>query len=367
MKNKLLVNPYELCLCGSGKKYKFCCYQKPSIEFHNSKESYITVEQNKKKPCFCLHKNCNCSKKIIKSHSIQNSKILSKLAVNKHVYTATYNGENLGGFDIKLRGKNEATISNCFCAYHDLELFKDIDIQKYNYTDKQNLLYAYRAFSKAYYDKMDKRATDIYLFENANKFCVSYDWLINNIRGTIADLKEFEAIKWIFNSAIDNEDYSVIETVTATLDYEIKFATSYMNPITYDFMKRQINDPFSINEQRKNIFVNIFPEAGKSYILISWLKRDSQHFVEYKKQFNALKENKEIFFNAMNNMVACQSDNYAFSPILINSWDHDTFDFFKQESTAFLLGTNKIKNIGMEIEKNILEFNCGFNLFEKFS
>lgn len=63
-------------------------------------------------------------------------------------------------------------------------------------------------------------------------------------------------------------------------------------------------------------------------------------------------------------MVACQSDNFAFSPALIDSWDKDTLDFFKDEFRSFFFGTSKIKNIGMEVEKNLVEFQCGFNLFE---
>lgn len=46
---------------------------------------------------------------------------------------------------------------------------------------------------------------------------------------------------------------------------------------------KQINDPWDMTTPRKNIFVNIFLEAGKSYILISWLRSDSAYFVNYKK------------------------------------------------------------------------------------
>lgn len=95
MKKKQIVDPYEPCLCGSGKKYKFCCYLKPEKEFHNSNESYIYVERHKKKLEFCLHVDCNCSGKIIRSHSFQNNKILSKLSVKGHVYCVGYNAKKI--------------------------------------------------------------------------------------------------------------------------------------------------------------------------------------------------------------------------------------------------------------------------------
>lgn len=364
MKKIQLVEPYEPCLCGSGKKYKFCCYGKPSKKFHNAKESYVVIQQNKKKSEFCLHEDCNCSGKIIKSHSIQNNKILSKLSVNNHVYVAAYNAEELAGCDLKLYGKNEATTSYCFCSHHDNEIFMDIEHKNYEYTDRQNLLYAYRAFSKAYFDKIDKRNADIYEFQNCQEQVLSNKGIIDNIRGTIIDVEEFNTIKDLFNKAIDNNDYSIIETVTITLDYEIKFATSYLSPVSYDFRGNQINDPWDMAKPRKNIFVNIFPENGKSYIIVSWLKKDSKDFKLYKDQLLKLQGDKEKFYNTMNNMIACQSDNFAFSPQLIDSWDKETLESFKYEFVSFLFGTQSIKNIGIEIEKRLVDFKCKFDLFK---
>lgn len=153
---KQLIDPYELCPCGSEKKYKFCCYQKKDMVFHNSNEVIAYVRKNKLKLSFCLHADEHCSGEIIKSNSIQNNKILSKLSVNSHVYSAGFNVNNFGGADLKRCGKKEATISTCFCLHHDTELFKNIELVDYKYTSEQNFLYAYRAFSKTYYDKKDE-------------------------------------------------------------------------------------------------------------------------------------------------------------------------------------------------------------------
>ena len=40
-------------------------------------------------------------KKIIKAYSIQNNKILSKLAIDGHVYVAEFNANKFGGLDFK--------------------------------------------------------------------------------------------------------------------------------------------------------------------------------------------------------------------------------------------------------------------------
>ena len=75
-----ISNIYIPCPCGSGKKYKFCCYGKEDKKFHSPNELYMYVVKQKNKKEFCMHSDEKCNKKIVKAHSIQNNKILSKLA-----------------------------------------------------------------------------------------------------------------------------------------------------------------------------------------------------------------------------------------------------------------------------------------------
>ncbi len=164
-------------------------------------------------------------------------------------------------------------------------------------------------------------------------------------------------------TALDNKDYAVIETVTITLDYEIKFATCYMCPITYDLMGNRINDIWSVDDPMKNIFVNMFPENGKAYILISWLKSDSQDFQQLKEQFVKLQKNKELLINTLNNLVACESDNFAISPEIVEGWDMDTKEFFLSEFVSFILQSST-GSVGEIVEKNLISFPCKFNLFK---
>lgn len=363
MKGKQLIDPYESCLCGSGKKYKFCCYGKSDKEFHNSNELYIFTEKNKRKISFCLHEDCNCLGDIIKSHSIQNNKILSKLSVKGHVYCAGYNANNLAGIDLKKCGRYEASTSNCFCLHHDTELFKPIEREDYIGTEEQSFLYAYRAFSKAYYDKLSEQATQQCLFANVHNRFLKSKVMIDQIRGINRDIEHNEELRKNFNAALDNGDFSVVETVTATLDYEIKFATSYVYPMTYDLMGKQINDVWSQEDVMKNIYVNVFPESGKTHILISWLREDSDAFAELKSQFIILQKNHKLFINTINNMIICQTDNFAISPEMVESWDDKTRKSFLSEFVSFIFGTKECENIGMEIEKNLVAFPCKFDLF----
>ena len=363
MKNKTIIDAYEPCLCGSGEKYKFCCYLKKDIHFRNSDEARCFLKKHKKKLEFCLHEGSDCSGKIIKSHSIQNNKILSKLAVEGHVYCVGYDADSFAGIDLKKRGRNDATTSTCFCQKHDTEIFKNIERKKYEYSDEQNFLYAYRAFSKAYYDKLEELATQQCLFESCHQQFIESEQ-VERLRGSILGTHDNEEIKALFNSALDQSDYDAVETVAASLDYEIKFATSFMCPLSYDLRGNLINDVYSLKDSMKNIFVNIFPENGNTYILISWLKIDSNAYEQFKEQFIELQKDRSQFINALNNMVACQSDNFAISPELVDSWDKSTKQFFVTEFLSFMFSSSRAgRYIGEEIEKDLIDFSCKFDLF----
>ena len=310
-----------------------------------------------------MHNDDECHKEIIKAHSIQNNKILSKLSIDGHVYVAEFNSNKFGGLDFKKCGKNEATTATCFCKFHDVEIFKDIELKGYNYEEKQNFLYAYRAFSKYYYDRIMTLADYRDIFEVAPNFM-----LVNGyhdlIKGLEKSVEENESIKKSFNTALDRKEYDVIKTIVITLDYEVNFSTAYMSPLSYDLEGNKISDVWSLNGRMKNIYVSIFPENTRTYILISWLKEDDCfQFDRYKEQFEQIMRQKPILLNVLNNMVACQSDNYVFSKKLLDSWGEEKTEVFRHQCTSSFLALNG-ENIGLTIERNIKKFKCQFNLFE---
>lgn len=360
---KYIPDIYVPCYCGSGKKFKFCCYMKKDIEMHNPSQVHQYMIKNRKKHSYCIYADNNCTDTIIKSHSIQNNKILSKLAVDNHVYVFDFNASVFGGTDIMKCGRNQATTSTCFCSYHDSKIFSDIEKKNYEYTQKQNFLYAYRAFSKYYYDRIVGLEDTRNIFSAMPNRAVAMGF-VDRIKGLEISVTENEEIKEEFNDALKNKKYSVVKTITLTLDYEVGFATSYMSPLSYDLEGNMISDVHSMEGRMRNIFVNIFPENGKSYILISWLiSDDGPWFEKFSNQFDIYKNNRELLMRILNNMVTCQSDNIVFSKNLLDTWDEKSKEFFLNEYISTFIGLNG-ENIGLKIEKNILNFDNKFNLFK---
>ena len=52
---KVISNIYIPCPCGSGKKYKFCCYGIEDKKFHSPNELYMYVVKQGNKKEFCMH------------------------------------------------------------------------------------------------------------------------------------------------------------------------------------------------------------------------------------------------------------------------------------------------------------------------
>lgn len=361
---KYIPDVYMQCPCGSGKKYKFCCYGVEDKKFHNPNEVYMYVVNQGNKKSFCMYENEMCNSEIIKAHSIQNNKILSKLAYGGHVYTVDFNQNKIGGLDLKKRGKGEATIATCFCKYHDVELFKDIELVNYQYEDKQNFLYAYRAFSKYYYDRIVGLEDTRSMFKITPNMMMAIG-LVDRIQGLEKSVEENETIKATFNSALDSGRYDEIQTITLTLNYEVGFATAYMSPLSFDLEGKQISNVWSLTERMKNIYVSIFPENGKTFILISWLKQDSCIELDrFRDQFYNLRNDSEALLRTLNNMVACQTDNIVFSKKLLDKWGEDKKDLFLIQLGSIFYNLNG-ENVGLLIEKNLKRYKCEFDLFEK--
>lgn len=366
MKNNI-IDPYELCLCGSGKKYKFCCYKREDKNFHNSNEFKYYIQKNIKRISICIKQDCFCKGEIINSHSIQNSKVLSNLSVDNHVYiTDDSSNSGIAGNDLKKYGRNKATTSMSFCSFHDNEIFKPIELSDYTYTKKQNFLYAYRAFAKHYYDMNANLNKQQLIFKTIPKTYANNLQMVTYLRGVNVECEKHEKLRNFFNSSLDTKNFSILDTYVIDLDYEIKFATTYMAPLSFNLNGEQISNLFSLTDDMRYIFVTMFPENNKSHILISWLNRDSKYIEKFIKEIDILrKNNMDKLINVLNNMLVSQTDNFVISPKLVDNWDEQKRKNFLALYVSTFLGTESIQNLGQEVEKNLANYQCKFNLFEK--
>lgn len=148
------IDTYEMCPCGSGNKYKWCCKAK-AIEckglnelkalYHNLKSETWNRRKWKKQICHWP----GCTEDTQYCHSIQNNRFLNQICgTSKEVYhfipMGTMEKEKV---ELKKETISLASTFNGFCNTHDRELFAIVEGNNpITYSLEQQYALAYRNF-----------------------------------------------------------------------------------------------------------------------------------------------------------------------------------------------------------------------------
>ncbi len=240
----------------------------------------------------CWHPNANIKTcdvdnsgklKVSAAHSIQNNGILNKIAEKGQVSTFSL---NKGSFTGKVKGKKLASIFWGFCNTHDA-IFKEIEITPYLKTKKQNFLFAYRAFIVAAHKKTE------------GSYCYNFG---EQYKNDIAETKE------IFDKAILNDDFDIIETEVIELTAFYPIAVSSHFYLDYDFEGNLIQHS---ENRMEHIYISVFPVNNKTYFLLSYLKTDEFLYGNLGRQLRARNNLK----SDISMLIAGHSENVYFNPI----------------------------------------------------
>jgi hypothetical protein len=222
------------------------------------------------------------------AHSIQNNGVLSKISKDGHVTTYSRDSAGFGGKEV---GKGHASIFWGFCNTHD-SMFKPIESGEYSGTQEQNFLYAYRAFVVASHKKLE-----------ASSYIDFGEQATNDINAT----------KEIFDHAIINKNYEIIEThpIELPLPYPIAVSTSFY--LDFDFKGNTI--PHS-DDRMETVFITIFPDNGKTYLLLSYLTQDKQLYGNLSEQLKS----RDKLKSDITVLLAAHVENIYFEPVYFKTF-----------------------------------------------
>jgi hypothetical protein len=108
-------------------------------------------ERSKLRVTRCLAPGMNCKNTAIRSHSLQNSRVLDQLVRDGHVKALTKKISSDSGPVIAFEdvGRNDATTFGGFCAMHDSAIFKAIEVDIFRRENPEHLfLISYRALAR---------------------------------------------------------------------------------------------------------------------------------------------------------------------------------------------------------------------------
>jgi len=319
----------ESCPCSSGKKYKDCCINKSKQEvyFYAINESTNNLKNDSRRK-ECMHPdNSKCRGKIIKAHAIQNNRILKKLSTDGML--VTMDGTEFLIFQTSdLKGRKIATTFSGFCQYHDKSTFQDIEDKEFESSNKQIFIFTYRTMAWHYHKKLEQLNAHNIMIHRMQKFGYNFDEdseVLMLSRSFNLGAQDNECEKDEFDAILLSQNYEEVSHSMWVLPYEVEFTVSMMHELDYDLLGNQINDLLE-DDIVKKIYLNIFPDNGKTYLIWSWLNKWDSFYVPFSKQFeNLTTEDKK---NYLNNMLPRWSDSIVLSPRLWNMWGTEVQDSF---------------------------------------
>lgn len=315
---KYTIGRNEKCFCGSDIKFKNCCMRKKdllereSIDAESFKKLYSKGrKQARFRECHHPVKN-ECSEKIISAHSIQNNKILSKIADDGVVLMPIPKNSNFN--EQTEYGRKEATTFTGFCNEHDKYTFRPIEDQDFEGSEEQVFLHIYRAFVLELHRKEEGHRFSQYLFSMMPSIARNSEkmkqlWVSKIGHDDLLIEKEE------FDKAIIDNKYNCLTYFVWEFEGESSFAATGMEEPRFDYSGLRIQNLEDFDIPAKHIYYTIFPDNGKMYFIIAWLKSNDELFCTIGEKLGSINEEEKK--NFVNNVVPSTTENLVINP---SSW-----------------------------------------------
>ncbi len=228
-----------------------------------------------------LHKEC--TKKIIKAHTISKSSNLKTISTNSHVYTFKKSiqelDKNNGVFPIEKIGINNASIFYGFCSKHDKELFSDIENKQITFSDKQIFLLAYRAIANELYLKYASLNYSSKLLNQKSKIPLEgipfFDLGIKTLEeGIKLAIRDLEYIKKFYDYSLLNNNF------TNQMNYYILIINKVPEIVNsagwipeIDFNSNELANLMKKDIKYNTLTVNTIRYESQGAIVFSWHKK----------------------------------------------------------------------------------------------
>ena len=366
----------------------------------------------------CLHPDCD-SKEVIKSHSIQNNKVLEIIADKNdmlmtfarsesyeffqgfmsditnflndffmpkdesrgqntfsplnfsYLHSRDKHFENKKSHDSSIRmskvPRRKASIFQGFCDYHDGELFKSIELDDYTRSKVQNFFFAYRALS---YEYLQLAKTD-YITAGMTAGLIEKNGFMEKeeLSAGLNFFDLFELIRKLRNSDMapyfqkfsvelqkKEPNYEIIISEVFEVPFSSLIATSVMFNLRYDVNGNEINNIFDANAKLHPLFLNIIPQNDKTHVIFSCFEFSIAVYSSFFGQMKNLSN--ENLQKTISNIVISYARNFFVSPKKYNALSNE-----EKEKISILYSSTE-RSGGPTKEQ--LNEDPPVNLFQKF-
>ena len=229
---------------------------------------------------------CNfpgCEEKAIRSHIFQKNGILSSIANKGHLIVHEGDAFDENTFIFKSKGINKAFSFDCFCAKHDLELFKEIESVEVDRLDfglyRNCLLFTMRGV----YNELNSKNEVIKFFEclkKNEKVVLDKRPLMLSLMGNKQGKKDLSAILKDFWENLENGTEDFVFRLKHIRRIELCLSSS----IIYETTDELVDYRMKNREDKERItpmFFNLLPTSNKSILLVGYYKKDHDNISSY--------------------------------------------------------------------------------------
>ena len=181
-------------------------------------------------------------------------------------------------------------------------------------------------------------------------------------------LEEMNEVKSFFDKGIVSKDYTGLETCVIEIPESIKFATYACIAVDFELKGKKIRHTKRGFISR--LFITIFPEETKSYIILSCLSEDIKIYKKFFQQLQTTNLDKVKYYFDL--ILPLYTENNVLSPRLWEKWGEEQqigYTFFANRKGKQFLLYKQILKFGMyNLRKKESGFGTGnrgkLDLFE---
>lgn len=298
------LDPYSLCWCGSGKKWKFCHKDRARLEPipYGQRHNRIIAQLRVGK---CLHPEAsavNCSESsAIRSHSVQRRGGLAAIAEDGHVLSTKkgfYDVHKTDGMVAPSSiGVRDASTFPGFCGYHDTKLFEPVERPNAVLNDINAFLLSFRTIAYEIAAKFSAQAD----FERARDESdrgmtfqrqVMVQTLLHYQRMAISSaIERLSYWKDVYARMYMSSDFSLFQFCAIEFESILPFVAAATFLPEYDFSGNRLQPP--LNPRSEHLCINVTVLNGKSVAVFGWIREGDGASGQFVASFSSLPDDQK--------------------------------------------------------------------------
>jgi hypothetical protein len=271
---------YELCWCGSGRKYKKC----HRIRAQEGRLSLGQILDETRRVFWrnrgCMHPHASssvCQGPVVDSHTIQRKGPLERItSTNNHVshLEPSSAGET---FEVKDIGWKKASTFPGYCGKHDSLIFAQLESTPFSGSHEQCVLQAYRNTCNELYKKrasIESLESQRNLIDRGFSLDDQIGWQLSvnqNIAGQTKSMQEIELLWRKFEDAVIEKKYDRFSSKCYFFEGDLCITSSCALPAEFDFKGNRYADMWDLRENAEMLSHSIMATDKGGAVVFTWL------------------------------------------------------------------------------------------------